>query len=80
MPLDSFVSPATGLQIGRLDLLQRFDGRAEVAAGDHHILDDARDVEEADTAGKEGGDGDFIGSIQDHRRKPSQGQSFSRET
>ena len=80
MPLYGFVGPAAGLQIGRLDLLQRFDGRAELAAGNHHIFDDARDVEETDTAGKESGDGDFIGSVQDHRREPSQGQCLSGET
>jgi len=80
MPLNGLVSPSAGVQIGRLDLLQRFDGRAEVAAGDHHILDDARDVEETDTTGKESGDGDFIGSVQDHRREPSQGQCLSGET
>jgi hypothetical protein len=80
MSLSGLVGPASGLQIGRLDLLQRFDRRAEGPAGDHHILDDARDVEEADTTGKESGDGDFIGSVQDHRREPSQGQSLSGET
>jgi hypothetical protein len=80
MPLHGLVGPAASLQIGRLDLLQRFDGCPEAAAGDHHILDDARDVEETDTTGKESGDGDFIGSVQDHRREPSQGQSLSGET
>ena len=80
MPFDGLVSPAASLQIGRLDLLQRFDRRTEIAAGDDHILDDARDVEEADPAGEESGDGDFVGGVQDHRREPSQGQSLSRET
>ena len=37
-------------------------------------------VEEADTAGKESGDGDFIGFIQDHRREPSQGKGLTGET
>ncbi len=80
MSLHSLIGPASGLQIGRLDLLQRFDGRAEGAAGDHHVLDDAGDVEETDTTGKESGDGDFVGSVQDHRRESSQGQCLSGET
>lgn len=74
------VRPAAGLQVGRLDLLQRFDGRAEIAAGDQDVLDDPGDVEKTDTAGEERGDGNFIGSVQDHRREPSQGQCLSGET
>ena len=80
MSLNGRVGLPSGLQIGRLDLLQRFDGRAEIGTGHHHILDDARDIEEADTTGKESGDGDFIGCIQDHRREPSQGQGLTSET
>jgi len=78
--LYSLFSSPTGLMIGRLDLLHGFHPTCQCAARHQHILDDARDVEEADTPRQERRDGHFIGRIEHDRCKSTQNQSLWRQT
>ena len=80
MTLYSLFSSPTGLMIGRLDLLHGFNPTGQRAARHQYILDDARDVEEADAPRQERRDGDFIGRIEHDRCKSTQNQSLSCQT
>lgn len=80
MAPDGLVGPASGLEIGRLNLLQGDDGPAQVGRRAHDVFDDAGNVEETDAPRQKGRNRDLIRCIEHHWRKPSQGQSFPSET
>ncbi len=79
MALNGLFSPATGLVLGGMNLLQRRHGSRQRADRSQHILDDASDVEETDASRQKGRDGHLVGRIQHDRCKSTQHQSFSRQ-
>lgn len=51
MVLNSLFGSAPGLAVGDVDVLQALDCGGQCWARRHHVLNDTRDVEKADTSG-----------------------------
>ena len=80
MVLNGFLGPPTGVQIGRMNLLQRLYRCSQPWCRHQDVLDDPGDVEEPDPSRQEGRHRGLIGGIQNDGRKTTDRQSLPRQS
>jgi len=73
----TFLGSPSGLEISRLNMLERLDRRRYPLPADQHILDDAGDVEKSDSLRQESRDRCLVGGIQHDRCKSARHQSLT---